>query len=72
MARNGNKNKRRMLLLVSYSNITVMIRGENKRFYQRYILNVDPAGIGPILRLPYPNPGGIVSFLFSPIHILYR
>ena len=34
-----------------------------------YILSVEPAGIGPIARWPYPNSGGIVSLRLSPIHI---
>ena len=30
---------------------------------------VDPAGIDPIARCPYPNSGGIVNFLLSPMHM---
>lgn len=32
-------------------------------------LSVDPAGIAPIARCPYPIRGGIVNFLLSPMHI---
>lgn len=30
---------------------------------------VDPAGIDPIARCPYPNSGGIVNVLLSPMHM---
>jgi hypothetical protein len=36
------------------------------------ILSVEPAGIGPMARSPYPNSGGIVSFRLSPMHISRR
>jgi hypothetical protein len=35
-------------------------------------INVLPAGIGPIDLCPYPNSGGMVKVLFSPIHISSR
>lgn len=38
-----------------------------------YSLSVDPPGIAaPIARSPYPNAGGIVSFLLSPMHMSRR
>lgn len=36
------------------------------------VLKVLPAGMGPISLSPYPNSGGMVRVLFSPMHMSIR
>jgi len=59
-------------LNLPYLHPTLLNAHTQKRQRGDNILSVDPAGIGPMARSPYPSSGGIVSFRLSPMHISRR